>query len=111
VVRCDVRNRMLILAMALCAVCAGCGYGDLSPDAYSYAKAIDGVASRRAADRVAAVESQVDRALETGSLNDREADMLRDLLDYCRAEHWDDARRGARRLLESQARAAVPRVP
>jgi len=97
--------------MALCAVwaggvCVGCGYGDIGPEAYSYARAIDAVASRRAADRIDAIESQIDAGTRSGSLAAREAGWLRELLDECRAERWTEARRGARGLLESQARSA-----
>jgi hypothetical protein len=97
------RDRMIRALVALCAICAGCGYGEVSPAAYGYAEAVYAVASRRAVDRVDDLQTRLDRAQAEGQLSDREAGWLRELVGDCRAERWTEAQHGARRLIESQA--------
>ena len=81
----------------------GCGgYGEVSPTAYEYAKALYSLANRQAADRLDEVELQIDTALEAGEITDYEAGWLRDILEDARNEDWNAAQKAARRIMDDQ---------
>lgn len=89
----------------LCALlCCGCGYGEISPTAYEYAKAIYSLSNRRAADKLSAVEAQIAAAAESGQLPPHEAAWLNDFCDDCRAGRWKDAQEASRQMMEDQVR-------
>ena len=87
-----------VLSLLVC----GCGYGEVSPAAYAYAKALYGVANRQAADRLDAVDEQIAAAEEAGELSPREAGWLGDIVDEARDGDWKDAAAAARRMMEDQ---------
>ena len=84
------------------ALVAGCGYPEVGPGCYAYAKALYAVANRRQADRVEPVCAQVAEARESEELNDREAGYLDAICDDCRAGRWGAAAQQARAILEAQ---------
>lgn len=92
--------RALLCALLFC----GCGYSEISPTAYEYAKAIYSLSNRRATDKIAAVEERIAAAAESGELTLNEAGWLNDLCEDCRAGRWEKAQAAARRMMEDQVR-------
>jgi hypothetical protein len=94
------RGWVLVLLVGL--MLAGCGYGEVTPRCYDYAKALYSICNRRDADRLEEFAALVDADLQSGELGDQEADWLRDIAERARAGDWSDAQAAARRLLEDQ---------
>lgn len=81
---------------------AGCGYGEITPRCYDYAKALYSICNRRDADRLEEFAALVEADLQSGELGEQEAGWLRDIADEARAGDWPDAQAAARQLLEDQ---------
>ncbi|MEM6330750.1 MAG: hypothetical protein AAF790_10920 [Planctomycetota bacterium] len=95
-------------AAALCvaATLAGCGQpAPVSKDAFLYAQALYGVASRQQADRLDAVSGQIESALAAGDLTDTEAERLQAIVQQARDGEWKTAAAAARRIMDAQTRA------
>ena len=58
----------------------GCGYGPISSTGYEYAQALYSLSNRQSADRVDAVQAQIDAVAQSGELPSQEAEWL---LDIC----------------------------
>lgn len=94
-----------LLALGLTLTVVGCGYGEVSPAAYQYAKAIYSAASRRATEHLDTVEASLDEALASGELSPQEAGWLRGMIEDARQGEWEAAQKRARRLMEDQVKA------
>ena len=55
---------------------AGCGYGEVSPQAYECAKALYNVSNRKLASHVPKVQQKIADSLEEGAITAREAKWL-----------------------------------
>lgn len=97
-------KRGLLAATVLAVVSVGCGYGEVSPVTYEYAKALYSLSNRRAAERIDAVETQIAAAAEAGELPQREAGWLLDICGQCRNGDWDGAQAAARRMMSDQVK-------
>jgi hypothetical protein len=93
-----------LLAIGLTLMVAGCGYGELSPTAYQYAKALYGLSNRQAGERVEAVRVQIESARTAKEITPREAGWLIDIVDDCEKGRWKTANKSARRMMEDQVR-------
>ncbi len=83
---------------------SGCGYGEISPTGYEYAKALYSLSNRQAAERVDAVEKQIEAAAKADELPAHESGWLLEVCEDCRAGRWKEAQAAARRMMEDQVR-------
>lgn len=94
---------VVALASVLLAVAPGCGgYGEVSPQAYEYAKAIYNVTNRKAEDRLAKLSKQIDASRQAEEISTTEADWLRDILKQAGDGNWKKANKQARAMMEDQ---------
>lgn len=98
----------LILALscallALAVLVPGCGgYGEVSPLAYEYAKALYSICNRRDAERLDVLREKVASSLEKQEITDQESKWLADLIAQAESGQWKSAEAEARRLMEDQ---------
>lgn len=91
--------------MAAAVLAAGCGgYGEVSPKAYEFAKALYSACSRRDGAGLAKIERLVAEAESAGELTSREAGRLADIAEDARGGDWQEAAAAARRMMEDQVR-------
>lgn len=81
---------------------AGCGYGEVTPRCYDYAKALYSICNRRDAERLQEFTQLVETDLQAGELAEREADWLQEIADQARSGDWSAAQAASRQLLEDQ---------
>lgn len=93
-----VRLMMLLIA----ALSIGCGYSEVSPATYQYAKALYSVANRQASGPLDDIGAKIAAAQDAGEINARERKYLDEILDDARAERWEAATQAARSLMEAQ---------
>ncbi|MEM8865385.1 MAG: hypothetical protein AAGF31_07520 [Planctomycetota bacterium] len=93
-----------LLAALLVASLLGCGYGEVSPQAYQYAKAIYNIAGRQASERIAPFREQVRAAHADGEISEQELAWLEAIADDAQAGNWKPATKAARRMMEDQVR-------
>ncbi|MEX2112016.1 MAG: hypothetical protein WD845_02460 [Pirellulales bacterium] len=91
----------LVLLSALVGGCGG--YGDISPTAYEYAKALYSITNRRADGKLNEVAAQIEATRVAGKLSDAEAGWLTDIVNDSRSGKWEAANSAARRMMEDQA--------
>lgn len=91
-----------MLMLGLTVTISGCGYGDVSPMTYEYAKALYSITNRKDATRLDQVKSQIEAALDEEQLSEQEADWLSQIIDNAAAGRWDKANRSARQIMEDQ---------
>lgn len=97
----SVRSVMVAMLVSALSV-AGCGYGQVSPTAYEFAKALYAISNRQAGDRLDPISEQVTVARDDGQLTDREAKWLHDIIAQARDGYWKSAEQASRRMLEDQ---------
>ena len=90
------------LLVTLGAMLAGCGYGEVSPRTYDYAKALYSICNRRDESRLDQFASLVDDDLRDGKISEQEADWLNDVVAQARNGQWQQANAAAREMLEDQ---------
>lgn len=95
------RYAMLVLAVVLL---SGCGYGELSPKGYEYAKAMYNIASREADAQLDPFCEKLNAARDKGELSAEEADWLLKIADKARQGNWKSAANKARKLMQEQVR-------
>lgn len=101
--RCEQGNGFRLAAIALgVLLVSGCGYGEVSPAAYEYAKALYGVANREAADRLDGVADQIKADEASGEITPTEAEWLGEIVEQARAGDWPGAAAAARRMMQDQ---------
>ncbi|TWU00286.1 hypothetical protein Pla108_12350 [Botrimarina colliarenosi] len=92
---------VLAIVVALLVV-AGCGYGEVSPKAYQFAKTLYGLCNRQTSEAIDPVAVQIGAAREAEEITQREADWLDAILNDARAGDWSAAQAAARRMMEDQ---------
>jgi hypothetical protein len=80
----------------------GCGYGEISPVAYAYAKALYSICNRHAGDQIGNAQQQIESARRRGELSEREARWLTRIIEQARAGKWESATGAARQMMEDQ---------
>ena len=97
------RNHLLPLLAFVGCTCIGCGsYGKVSPQADQYSKALYSVCNRHDQPRLDTVADQIETALISAELSQREADWLHTIVTTARDGDWENASRDARELMEAQ---------
>lgn len=94
----------LCAASVFLALAVGCGYGEVSPHTYEYAKALYSICNRRAGDQIGNARQQIQSHHEQGKLSKKEAQWLADILDDAQAGKWESAASASRRMMENQVR-------
>ena len=80
-------------------------YGEISPVAYEYAKALYAVTNRKATDRLDDVQQQIENAEDHHELSTKEARWLLQIVQLARQEDWQSASQKARQMMEEQIRS------
>lgn len=93
---------VLLLAASFTAWLLLRGYGELSPKAYAYAKALYSICNLKDEKRLPKVESMIAESLKKGEISERERDWLQDVIDRARDGDWETALSRARRMMEDQ---------
>lgn len=83
----------------------GCGYGEVSPATYGYAKALYTLSNTQAADRIDEVADKIAAAAAAGEVTQREAGWLNEICDQCRSGDWAGAQQAAKRMMRDQAKS------
>lgn len=78
-------------------------YGEVSPTAYEYAKALYSIANRRDAGRLDLVESQLAVSIRENLLSAQEQAWLQQIVSASRQGNWTAATRDCRTMMEEQA--------
>lgn len=95
----------ICLWLLLLVLITGCGgYGEVSPTAYEYAKALYSIANRQAGDRLESVSEQIQSARKSGDLSEQEESWLSDIIRDARNGRWESARRASWRIMQDQIR-------
>ena len=82
---------------------SGCGsYGEISPDAYQYAKALYSITNRQALDSLDPLSEKIASSLDAGKLSQSEAGWLTEMIDDGRNGDWQAANQAARQMMEDQ---------
>lgn len=92
----------LFLGLTLLLFCGCSGYGEVSPTAYEYAKALYAISNRQANQKLDPVAKQIEQAESAGEITGREATWLHDIVEDCRQNEWQAASKAARRMMEDQ---------
>jgi hypothetical protein len=99
------RRRRAGWLIVLSLLVSGCGgYGDVSPTAYEYAKALFSITNRRAEAKLDQVAGQIEAEQAAGKLSESEAGWLMAIVDDARDGQWQAANQAARRIMEDQVR-------
>jgi len=80
----------------------GCGYGEVTPRGYDYAKALYSICNRQDSSRLEQFVGLIESDLQEGKISQQEADWFRDIADRASAGDWQSANVSARELLEDQ---------
>jgi hypothetical protein len=91
---------LLTLALSL----LGCGYGEVSPATYQYAKALYSICNRRAEKQLVPASEQIEAARSRDELPEQEAKWLRQIIDDAAGGDWEAATKSARRMMEDQVK-------
>ena len=94
-------RRLLLMLLAL-PLWIGCGYGELSPTAYEYSKALYGISNRKLEDRLDSVKRQIESSRKSGELTSQEASWLTSIVEDAENKQWSSAMNAARRMMEDQ---------
>ena len=94
--------RWSCLLCLLALTMSGCGYGEVSPTAYEYAKSLYNITNRRLDGHLDKVHSQIVASEKQGEISLREAKWLLDIHDDAKNGQWQVAMQSSRRLLEDQ---------
>ena len=92
------------LLVMLLPLLSGCGYGEISPTAYQYAKGLYAICNRRAADRLESVRQDIESARNDGEISHHEADWLLEIIADGQQQRWDAGAHAAREIMEAQIR-------
>ena len=84
----------------------GCGYPEVSPTTYEYAKALVSITNRRASEQLEPLQAQIAESLAQGDVTDQEAEWLTAIINDASAGNWADASTAARRIMEDQIQEA-----
>jgi len=98
----NTRLRWTVVGLLL--ICAaGCqSYGEVSPTAYEYAKALYSISNRQAEHKLDEVTEQINVSQQNGELPESEAEWLRDIVDNARQGEWKLANQASRQMMEDQ---------
>ena len=98
-----------VLLGAVCialVVVPGCGYPEVSPTTYEYAKALVSITNRRASEKLEPTRAQIADSLAKGDVTDQEAKWLKAIIDDASAGNWTGASQASRRIMEDQIKKA-----
>ncbi len=96
------RGLVVVLLAGLC----GCGYGDVSHQAYEHATALYSICNRRDEARLQTYSQMLTTAQESGELTSKEAGWLAEIADLANVGEWEQATTKVRRLMTDQVQAA-----
>lgn len=88
-------------------ITVGCGYPEVSPKTYEFAKALYSATNLKQSDRVDEVETLIEAAISKGEISRREANYLREIIELSRSGEWEEAQKMTRRLMEDQVNSRV----
>lgn len=83
----------------------GCGYGEVSPTTYGYAKALYTLSNTQAADRIDEVADKITAAVAAGEITQREGGWLNDICEQCRRGDWTAAQQAAKQIMRDQVKS------
>lgn len=94
--------KKLFLALCCCGMFVGCGYEELSPEAYQYSKALYSICNRCDNEKLTKFVDQVAAAEEEQRISSQEAIWLNDIVITAQTGEWPSATQEARRMMEDQ---------
>ena len=97
-------RRFLLLGLLNLLFVVGCSYGEISGQAYEYAKALYSISNRQDSNRIAVIADRIREDTTAGQLTEQEANWLLAIVEDARQEDWQAAGRAARRMMEDQIR-------
>lgn len=81
------------------------GYGEISSDAYQYARSLYTVCNQKDLQRLEKVEAMIESDHKSQKINDRDHDYLMGLVEMARDGNWAKAQEEIRVLLEAQIKS------
>ena len=97
-----VAGGILLTVVAVVAYLNLRGYGELSPKAYAYSKALYSICNRQDEQRLAKVEKMIVASEMEGDISSKESLWLQDVIARARDGDWDTATKQARRMMMDQ---------
>ncbi len=88
--------------LCLLALAGGCGQPKIGDQAYTLAIGLDRVLEKRDAAQLALAAERLQLERDKRAISEREAEILRILIERARSDNWDDARSRLRTLLTAQ---------
>lgn len=88
--------------LAAAVLIAGCGYGEISPPAYEYARSLYSICQRRDVERLGTLREMVALSLEKQEITVQESEWFGDLIAQAEAGEWKAAAQEARSMMEDQ---------
>jgi hypothetical protein len=82
------------------------GYGEISNNAYQYARSLYTVCNQRDSQRLEKIVAMIEADLQAQKISNRDHQYLMGLVQKAKAGEWDDAQESIRQLLEAQVKAA-----
>ena len=95
-------KRLTILLMLLLGLCAGCGYGEVSPKSYEIAKSLYNITNRQLTDRLEIITVEIETAEEKNEISPKEAKWLCSIVKRAEQEQWQKAMKESRQMMEDQ---------
>jgi len=93
-------NLAIFCAMALSLT--GCGYPEVSPQSYELSKALFSACNRKDEDHLSRVETMISEGISDGTVSQREADWLNQIIADARDGDWQSAAAESRQLMNDQ---------
>ena len=97
-------KRYVSVVLFVLAFTGGCGYGEVSPTTYEYAKSLYSISNRKLADRLDGLSEQIAACCQSGEVTNQEAQWLGEIIESARKEEWQKAMKAARRIMEDQVK-------
>lgn len=96
------RTNLSITWLPLLLLVAGCGYGEVSPKTYEFAKSLYNISNRKMPEKLDDVKSLIDTAVENEEISAKEAKWLNSIVEDAENEKWKKAMASARQIMDDQ---------
>ena len=93
---------LVVAAFLVSVLFSGCGYPEVSPKTYELAKALYSATNLNQVERLDAVETLINDAVEREEISSSEADYLLGIISRARDGDWEHAQQETRKLMEDQ---------
>ena len=105
-----IRVSLLIVIMAMISL-SGCGYPEVSPQAYEVTKALYSACNRQSETHLTKIEELITERLEDSKISESEAEWLREIITNAKSGEWESAMLECREIMEDQINRREKSLP